>query len=75
VYTGLANALIRKDINTSDLGRWFILPSSFTESDRFMQQLFQDLIAIVRYFGKPSFFITFTTNPRWPEIVDNLLPG
>jgi hypothetical protein len=75
VYTGLADALIREDVNTSDLGRRFILPSSFTGSDRFMQQLFQDSMAIVRYFGKPSFFITFTANPRWPEIVDNLLPG
>jgi hypothetical protein len=75
VYTGLADALIREDVNTSDLGRRFILPFSFTGSDRFIQQLFQDLIAIVRYFGKPSFFITFTANPRWPEIVNNLLPG
>ena len=40
-----------------------------------MQQLFQDSMAIVRYFGKPSFFITFTANPRWPEIVENLMPG
>jgi hypothetical protein len=40
-----------------------------------MQQLFQDSMAIVRYFGKPTFFITFTANPRWPEIVDNLFPG
>jgi hypothetical protein len=32
-------------------------------------------MAIVRYFGKPTFFITFTANPRWPEIVTNLLPG
>ena len=75
VYTGLADALIREDVNTRDLGRRFILPSSFTGSDRFMQQLFQDSMAIVRYFGKPSFFITFTANPRWPEIVENLLPG
>ena len=75
VYTGLTDALIRQDVNTGDLGRRFILPSSFTGSDRFMQQLFQDSMAIVRYFGKPSFFITFTANPRWPEITDNLLRG
>jgi len=63
VYIGLADALIRKNINTSDLGRRFILPLSFTDSDRFMQQLFQDSMAIVQYFGKPSFFITFIANP------------
>jgi hypothetical protein len=32
-------------------------------------------MAIVRYFGKPTFFITFIANPRWPEIIDNLFPG
>jgi len=69
------DALIREDVNISDLGRRFILPSSFIGSDRFMQQLFQDSIAIIRYFGKPSFFVTFTANPHWPEITDNLLRG
>jgi hypothetical protein len=61
---GLADALIREDVRIGDISRRFILPSSFTGSDRFMQQLFQDSIAIVRYFSKPSFFITFTANPR-----------
>jgi len=75
VYNGLVDTLIREDVSPADLGRRFILPSSFTGGDRFMQQLFQDSMAIVRYFGKPTFFITFTANPRWPEILDNLLPG
>jgi hypothetical protein len=25
--------------------------------------------------GKPDLFITMTTNPHWPEILENLLPG
>jgi hypothetical protein len=75
VYSGLTDTLIRGDASASDLGRRFILPSSFTGGDRFMQQLFQDSMAIVRYFGKPTFFITFTANPRWLEIVRELLPG
>ncbi|XP_022177367.1 uncharacterized protein LOC111038543 [Myzus persicae] len=29
-------------------------------------------MAIVRKYGKPDLFITFTCNPRWPEIADNL---
>lgn len=29
-------------------------------------------MAIVRFFGKPTFFITFTANPRWPEILREL---
>jgi hypothetical protein len=40
-----------------------------------MQQLFQDSMAIVCYFGKPTFFITFTANPQWPEIVRELFTG
>ena len=40
-----------------------------------MQQLFQDSMAIVCHYGKPTFFLTLTANPRWPEIVQNLLAG
>ena len=32
----------------------------------------QDAVAKVRRFGRPSLFITITTNPEWKEIVDNL---
>jgi len=31
-------------------------------------------MAIVRYFGKSTLFITFTANPNWKEIQDELLP-
>jgi hypothetical protein len=51
-----------------------ILPSSFTGDDRFMQQLYQDSMALM-YFGKPDLFITFTANPKWEEITAELLPG
>ncbi|TKR76293.1 hypothetical protein L596_017452 [Steinernema carpocapsae] len=30
-------------------------------------QYYQDAMALVREFGKPDFFITFTCNPQWPE--------
>ena len=33
-----------------------------------MQQLFQDSMALVRHFGQPDLFITFTTNPKWAKI-------
>ena len=32
-------------------------------------------MAIVKEFGKPDLFITVTCNPKWPEIVDELLPN
>ncbi len=32
-------------------------------------------MAVVRQVGKPDFFQTFTCNPNWTEIVENLMPG
>jgi hypothetical protein len=31
-------------------------------------------MTIVSYFGKPDLFVTFTCNPKWPEITRELLP-
>ena len=39
-----------------------------------MTQLFQDTIAICRYFHKPDLFLTMTTNSKWSEIVQSLFP-
>jgi hypothetical protein len=75
VYNGLTDALRQGDVDSAALGKRFILPSSFTGSKRYMQQIYQDSMAIVRHFGKPTFFITFTANPKWPEITDHLLPS
>lgn len=72
---GLRDNLVAADVDFGELGRRVVLPSGFTGGDRFMQQLFQDSMAIVRHFGKPTFFITFTANPHWPEILNNLFHG
>jgi Helitron helicase-like domain at N-terminus len=40
-----------------------------------MQQRFQDSLAIAQYFGQVDIFMTVTTNPQWPEITRELLPG
>ena len=40
-----------------------------------MFQLYQDSLALARFFGKPDFFLTVTANPYWDEIKDELLPG
>lgn len=36
---------------------------------------YQDAMAIVRVYGRPTFFVTFTCNPNWAEIQAALLPG
>jgi hypothetical protein len=75
VYLGIKDALDGGDASADQLGKKIILPSSHTGSERFMQQCYSDAMALVSKTGKPSFFITFTCNPKWPEIVRNLLPG
>ena len=75
LYNGLSDALEAGDIDLGRIGKKVVLPSSYVGGDRFMQQLYQDSIAIVRHFGKPSLFITFTANPKWVEIVNELLPN
>jgi hypothetical protein len=37
-----------------------------------MVQNYQDAMAIVRKFGTPDLFITFTCNPQWREIQESL---
>lgn len=73
----LAGALegLNEGLNPQDIGRRTILPSTFPEGPRARAGHFQDAMAIVRSFGKPDYFITFTANPNWQEIHDELLPG
>ena len=56
-------------------GRAVILPATFTGSPRNMYQNYQDAMAIVRDKGKPTFFITMTANPNWPEVKKELFAG
>ncbi|CEG72551.1 hypothetical protein RMATCC62417_08094 [Rhizopus microsporus] len=76
VSNGLADAIAEGDqVNAANLGRRFILPSGFHGDSPFIAQLYYDSMAIVRHFGKPSLFITFTANPKWAEITNKLLFG
>jgi hypothetical protein len=52
-----------------------ILPSSFLGSRAWASEQVADALAICRDFGNPSLFITFTTNPNWPEIKSQLRFG
>ncbi|CAF2003345.1 unnamed protein product [Rotaria magnacalcarata] len=75
-YKGLMDHLASEAvIQGSGPGRIIILPSSFQGSPRAMQQNYQDAMGIVRKCGKPDLFITFTCNPRWKQIEEQLFPG
>ena len=75
LYNGVADALTRADLDPTSLGRRVVLPSSFLGGARFIGQCYQDSMAIVRKYSRPSLFITFTANPKWDEITRELLPG
>lgn len=47
------------------------LPSSFVRGYRYYRELYADAMTLPAHFGGIDFFLTFTTNPSWPEIVDN----
>ena len=40
-----------------------------------MTQLYQDAMGIVRNYGKPDIFLTFTCDTKWEEITQSLLLG
>ncbi|XP_065645466.1 uncharacterized protein LOC136075945 [Hydra vulgaris] len=56
-------------------GRVVILPLTYVGSPRALKENFEDAMAIIKKYGKPDLFITFTCNPKWREITENLYPG
>ena len=58
---------------TAHPGRVY-LPDSFTNSPRQMRRLIDDGLATVSQMGKPTFFITITCNPLWPEFLQITTP-
>uniref|UniRef100_A0A0D3BV68 Helitron helicase-like domain-containing protein n=1 Tax=Brassica oleracea var. oleracea TaxID=109376 RepID=A0A0D3BV68_BRAOL len=61
-------------IDMHDQGSHFLLPASFTGGPRYMKNMYLDAMAICKHFGFPDLFITFTCNPKWPEITRYLEP-
>ena len=75
IYAGLQDIVSEEDSHYDKIGTKIILSSSFTGSTRYMQQLYQDSMAIVREYEKPDLFVTVTCNPKWPKITEELLPN
>ena len=69
-FSGLDN-----ELDTNSMGSRFILPATFQGGTRDMMQNLQNSLAISRKYGVADLFITMTPNPKWPEVVDALLPG
>ena len=64
LYQGLSDMISNEDTNLNEIGKRVILSSNFTRSPKYLQQLYQDAMAIVREFGKPDLFIIVTCNPN-----------
>lgn len=84
VYNGLHDALhpadfpnnlppaLRPDpMRDAPLGRRVILPSSHARGPRRYHSLYQNAMALVQVFQKPTLFITFTANSTRKEIKDD----
>ncbi|XP_074289034.1 uncharacterized protein LOC141614177 [Silene latifolia] len=67
-YNNLRRAVERGDVEPSSAGSRLIVPSSLVGGDPYMRVNYLDTMTICRWFGYPDLFITFTCNPKWPEI-------
>jgi hypothetical protein len=47
------------------------LPSSFVRGYRYYRELYADAMTLPANYGGIDYFLTFTTNPSWPEIAEN----
>ena len=70
LYQYLADAVRANE--SREAGNYIVLPSTFVGSKRHRFNSYQDAMAIVRKFGKPDIFITFTADPNWDEIKKEL---
>lgn len=68
LYSNIKKSLSTGAGDSNNVGKGFILPAGFVGSRRYMQQNFQDALAVCRYIGHPDVFLTMTTNPIWHEI-------
>ncbi|GJV04455.1 helicase [Tanacetum coccineum] len=77
LYHNLNDAFTRGDTNAEGLGKRIVLPRTFTRGPRYMMQNYQDAMALCRAYRNPDLFITFTSNPKWPEIGEMMafIPG
>ena len=73
-YIHLRDAIAAEG-DATNVGRLTILLATYVGSPRNMHEYAQDAITYVRNYGRPDLFITFTCNPKWPEITNLLLTG
>ncbi|XP_074323537.1 uncharacterized protein LOC141660451 [Apium graveolens] len=68
LYNNICRSVSRGDLDSSNIGKGIVLPAGYVGSKRYMQQNFQDALAVCRYIGHPVIFLTMTCNSLWDEI-------
>jgi hypothetical protein len=70
LYSGLEDIALQHDntLNLMSIGHRVILPSSYISGPCYMNQHFQDAIALARHYHRFNLFIMFTSNPSWEAI-------
>ncbi|KAL3119856.1 hypothetical protein niasHT_005916 [Heterodera trifolii] len=63
---------VRQQGPNAKLGRVFLMPQTFAGSRQYYQGKYADLMTMVRHLGAPTWFVTFTGNPKWPEVEEAL---
>ncbi|GFX00982.1 helitron_like_N domain-containing protein [Trichonephila clavipes] len=75
-YIHLQDAISADDtIRPNDIGKMVILPSTFVNSPRYLQEYTQFAFTYVRIYGRPDLFVTFTCNPSWQDVTQELMSG
>ena len=57
------------------LGRVYHAPTAFRGSMRYYRKRYADAMALIRQFGPPHLFVTFTMNCEAPELKSMMNPG
>ncbi|KAL8121949.1 hypothetical protein AgCh_018615 [Apium graveolens] len=68
LYSNSCRSVSRGDVDSSNTSEGIVLPAGYVGSKRYMQQNFQDALAVCRYIRHPDIFLTMTCNSLWDEI-------
>ncbi|XP_010479356.2 PREDICTED: uncharacterized protein LOC104758217 [Camelina sativa] len=71
-YKNVAASAANGNQDADKCGKRILLPSTFVGGARYMQEKYRDAMAVCQNLGYPTLFITFTCNPKWPEITRHL---
>ena len=68
-------AAVRSPQNAAQRVGTVYLPACTPGSPKYQKRLVEQALTVVQKLGQPTYFVTFTCNPKWPEIQENLRPG